>query len=426
MVDRTDTRQRGIVTFNQIMRSGINTRIKSLVAGVCISISTLVVLLVGLEAGLVMLKINTKSNVRFLHGKGTTYMPGAYYRHTKEGFSEGHFNSHGFRDRERTYQKSADTYRILVMGDSQVEALQVSLENSFPALLEQVLNEHTGSGRFEVLSLGQSGFGTAEEYMRYLNFGIEYFPDIVLVLFTTTNDFRDNSRFLSREHPRFYFDFDQSRNLVLDRSALDIYEKDLTLTKRLFQTLKRRSYLASLISERVFLLRTELHEARFEARDGEIGRVEDSKKVSQFSGLNIYLSNLHPRWQEAFDVTREILLKFRDSVEERGGKFVLVTNPGAEQVYRDVAQQLNSEYERVFDYELPDRTLEEFSKKETIVFLPLKQAFQNYHLETGTYLHGFDGRKGGHWNEHGHRVAAEEIYKFLIKKHVVSLDGTSE
>lgn len=403
-----------------------NVRIKSFAANLGILVLTLALLLVFLEVGLALLQINTKSNVRFLPNKGTTYMPGAYYHHTKEGFSEGYFNSHGFRDRERSYQKPANTYRILVMGDSQVEALQVSLENSFPAILEQTLNEHSAYRRFEVLSLGQSGFGTAEEYMRYLNFGIEYSPDLVLVLFTTTNDFQDNSKVLSWESPRFYFVFDQNRNLILDRSILDAYEKDLTLPKRLFQSLKRHSYLANLISERLFLLRTELNKVQFVARASAIGSVEDNRKVDEFSELNIFLAKLSPRWQEAFDVTKGILLKFKSSVEERSAKFVLVINPGAEQVYPVKAEQLKKQYGLAFDYEQPDRILGEFASRESITLLQLLPSFRDYHLKTRTYMHGFGSRIGGHWNEHGHRLAAEEIYKFLNEKHLVPLNGTPQ
>lgn len=386
-----------------------------------IFVVALTALSVSLEVGLGLMKINTKANVRFLHNMGTTHIPGAYYRHTKEGFSEGYFNSHGFRDRERSYEKPANTYRILIMGDSQVEALQVSLTNSFPALLEQALNDRALSQRFEVLSLGQAGFGTAEEYMRYMNFGVKYSPDLVLVLFTTTNDFQDNSKVLSWQLPRFYFTFDQNKNLVLDSSTLDAYEKDYTLLKRLFQRFKQHSYLASLISERLFLLRTDLQKTQLEAHAPAIEGMNDGAKVPEFSGLNIFLHDRSPRWEEAFDITKGILLKFRSSVEERGARFILVTNPGAEQVYPEMAEQLNRQYGRVFDYEQPNRILGEFAKKEAITLFELMPVFQSHHSETGAYLHGFGSSRGGHWNERGHRLAAAEIMKFLIDKHLVPL-----
>jgi len=400
-------------------------RFKTFGINLGIFVLAVALLLVSLEIGLALLQINTKSYGRFVDDKGTTYIPGAYYRFTKEGFSEGYFNSHGFRDRERSYQKPANTYRILVLGDSQVEAFQVALANSFPALLEKALNEHSPSVRFEVLALGESGFGTADSYMRYLNFGVEYSPDLVLLVVTTANDIQDNSKFLSWENPRFYFIFDKNGNLVLDRSAHDAIGKSLTLPKRLFHSLKRHSYLASLISERLYLLRYELHKAEFEGHALGTGRGEGNRKLDEFSGLNIYLSNLSPRWQEAFEITGALFLKFRASVEERGAKFAVVTNPSAEQVHPERAEQLNKQYGLSFDYEQPDRILAEFARQGSITFLQLMPIFRNFHLKTGTYLHGFGFSTAGHWNEHGHRLAADEIFKFLVEQRLVPIPGST-
>jgi hypothetical protein len=271
-------------------------------------------------------------------------------------------------------------------------------------LLEKALNEHSPSLRFEVLALGESGFGTADEYMRYLNFGVEYSPDLVLLVVTTANDIQDNSKFLSWGIPKFY---------------------DLTLPKRLFQSLKRRSYLASLISERLYLLRYELHKAEFEAHALETGRVGENRKLDEFSGLNIYLSNLSPRWQEAFEITKGLFVKFRASVEERGGKFAVVTNPGAEQVYPERAEQLNKEYKLAFDFEQPDRILAGFSRQMSITILQLMPVFRNFHLKTGTHMHGFGSSIAGHWNDHGHRLAADEIFKFLIEQRLVPIPGST-
>jgi hypothetical protein len=138
-------------------------RYRAVVANVDIGVLVVVILIGTLEATLAIGKFNVADASHFIPGKGTMYVPRAFYRHTKEGFSEGRFNSHGFRDYERTYEKPQDVFRILVLGDSYVEAFQVQLEDSFTAQLEKVLNAHASSRRFEVLSLGQSGFGTAEK-----------------------------------------------------------------------------------------------------------------------------------------------------------------------------------------------------------------------------------------------------------------------
>src|SRR5680860_59718 len=144
-------------------------RLKSLIGNIAVIFLAIFILGIILEIGLAVVQINQKSHVRLVPGKGVTYIPGAYYRHTKEGFSQGYFNSHGFRDYERTYEKPKGTFRILIFGDSYVEALQVALEDSFPALLEKKLNAGFSTKKVEVIALGQSGFGTADAYMRYVN-----------------------------------------------------------------------------------------------------------------------------------------------------------------------------------------------------------------------------------------------------------------
>ncbi len=373
----------------------------------------------ALEAWLALAQINTKSYGRHVPGKGGTYMPGAYYRHTKEGFSEGYFNSHGFRDYERTYKKEPNSFRILVLGDSYVEALQVALQNSFPALLEKRLNEGSNSIEFEVLNLGQSGFGTVDEYMRYLNFGVEYSPDLVIVAFLTGNDFQDNSKFLNHQ-PKFYFVFDDHGNLVLDRSLFEEYEKSLTLAKRAFQAIKRQSYLASLISERLYLLRVRLQDDFYRSLLARHEPTGSGARLDPFSSINIYSTSMSEHWKEAFAITAGILRKFKHTVESNGSGFVLVTLSNAEQVHPEMQQTLKEKYGNAIDFEQPDRFIEEVAKREHIEYLKLMPTFREYHLRTGKYLHGFGDGKGGHWNEDGHRLAAEKIFEFLTEKQLVT------
>jgi len=398
---------------------------KTLATNLGLVVLAVVIILGALEAALAIMKFNTPSASRFIPSKGTTYIPHAYYHHTKEGFSEGYFNSHGFRDYERTYEKPAGVFRILVLGDSYIEALQVQLEDSFTALLEKILNAHASSPQFEVLALGQSGFGTAEEFVRYLNFGLAYNPDLVVVAFLTGNDFQDNSRFLNRESVGFYFSFDHSHNLVLDRSLIDGYESSLTLPKRIFQELKTKSHLLALISERIYLLRRQLLETRMEEAYGEVESAVDEKTkgLSLFSYLNIYRRDLPPPWKEAVEITKQIILNFKRSVEERGSQFLLLGLSNAEQVHPEIGNKLTKQYKIEFDYEQPDRILEEFTRENGVLFLKLMPKFRDYHLKTGSYLHGFGGSHGGHWNHKGHRLAAKLTFQFLMDQHLVPLES---
>jgi len=386
----------------------------------CATLCGVAVCLLALEAVLSVAQFNTKSNTRIVPGQGFTYLPGAYYRHMKEGFSEGRFNSHGFRDYERSYEKHKGTYRILVLGDSYAEGMQVALERTFPALLEKRLNEAArGSVRFEVLNLGQSGFGTADEYMRYLDFGVKYTPDLVLLAFLTGNDIRNNSRILNRDAIGFYFDYDREGKLQLDRSVIQDYEQSLTAPKRLLQYLAQRSYVVSLASERYYLFRDQLNERHFEQLVAPASQAPN--ELDELSDLNVYRPDMSARWQKALAITEGLLLRFRDDAERHRSRFLLVTLSNAEQIDPAVQRSIAARYAVKLDFDQPDRILENFATEHDISCLQLLPVFRDHYRRTGERLHGFGPVQGGHWNEAGHRRAAETIFDFLRRTGVVLL-----
>src|SRR5438093_12171273 len=100
-------------------------------------------------------------------------------------------NSVGFRDREHPVAKPSCVRRIVLLGDSFLEAIQVPFEQSVSSVLERRLNER--SKTTEVINFGVSGFGTAREYLALREYGLRYKPDLVL-LFFVGNDVSDNSR----------------------------------------------------------------------------------------------------------------------------------------------------------------------------------------------------------------------------------------
>lgn len=396
------------------------TRLRRLTINLSVAGCAILVLCLILEAMLAVVKINTRSFIAFDPDTGINFVPGAYYVNHKEGFSEGHFNSHGFRDFERTWEKASNTYRILVLGDSYVEAFQVPLERAFPALLEATLNVASRSRLFEVLALGQSGFGTADAYLRYLNFGVRYAPDMVILAFLTGNDIRDNSKVLNLERIGFYFVVGEQGELVLDRSRLDHYSSQLTLMRRLYQAVKRHSYLVSLIAERAFLLREQVRTKRFKQTNAN--STAAGRKLDEFSDLNIYLPEPTPRWTEAWEITERLLLKFARQVESRGTSFVLITLTNAEQVHPELQRELEQKFEMPFDFDLPDRRLREFTREHDVTYLGLMPAFRDYQRRTETYLHGFGAVITGHWNDAGHRQAAGQIFSFLRDRRLIPLD----
>ncbi|MCL4216425.1 MAG: SGNH/GDSL hydrolase family protein, partial [Candidatus Hydrogenedentes bacterium] len=103
-------------------------------------------------------------------------------------------NSQGLRDREHAYEPEPDVFRVLVLGDSFMEAQQVWLEDCLARQLEKKL----AGRRVEVINLGVTAYGTAQEYLLLGAEGLKYQPDLVVLAFFAHNDLTNNAFKLER------------------------------------------------------------------------------------------------------------------------------------------------------------------------------------------------------------------------------------
>lgn len=100
-------------------------------------------------------------------------------------------NTLGFRDVEHDLENNKGNYRILLLGDSFMEALQVEFEESFPHLLEVELNKQL-SCPIEVINASVSGWGTDDAVTYLSRKGMSLHPNLVLFATTLHNDVSDN------------------------------------------------------------------------------------------------------------------------------------------------------------------------------------------------------------------------------------------
>lgn len=115
------------------------------------------------ESGLRLLGVSFPMFWRPDDQLGFALQPGESGWYKAEGEAYVVINREGMRDQERTRAKSSDTVRIALLGDSMTEAVQVPLERTLAAVLEQEFGEHArfGGKKVEVLNFGVSGYGTA-------------------------------------------------------------------------------------------------------------------------------------------------------------------------------------------------------------------------------------------------------------------------
>jgi len=114
------------------------------------------------------------------HARPSALMP------VLESFSEDNrfharHNSHGFRTPEYTIAHPPDTFRILVIGDSFTWGQGVTMEETFPYVLNSLLVQNCSGLKFEVISLGVCGHRFAENLLKLLVHGQFLNPDLVIV-----------------------------------------------------------------------------------------------------------------------------------------------------------------------------------------------------------------------------------------------------
>jgi len=94
-------------------------------------------------------------------------------------------NSHGWRDRERTYAKRRGTLRAVAIGDSFTFGVGVDDGERFTDVLSAKMQQ------LEVVNLGVAGYGPDQELRALELYGVEYQPDLVFLTIFLGNDLAD-------------------------------------------------------------------------------------------------------------------------------------------------------------------------------------------------------------------------------------------
>ena len=87
----------------------------------------------------------------------------------------------GLNDRNFSLRKPAGTFRIAVVGDSMSFGWKVDPNNSFPKVLESILNEKE-NGRFEVMNFSVPGYNTSQEFAILEEKIIPFNPDMIILV----------------------------------------------------------------------------------------------------------------------------------------------------------------------------------------------------------------------------------------------------
>lgn len=335
---------------------------------------------------------------------GTRLIPGQRGWWTQEELefrTPVQINREGFRDVDHAKDKPASVTRILIVGDSFIEAMQVPLESTVARRLEAALN--ADGQQFEVISMGISGFGTAGELLLYERFGRAYKPDIVILNFYAGNDVRNNSPTLEPGLPPVY---------ASDGSVARIVAPKKPREKGFFGRVLAWSHSYRFIRKRIINQNPQL--AGILVGMGLLS-AKALDRIPFVDGVPVdywvFAKNGGPQaaqWEEAWRTTEGLLDRFRSTVERDGARFMMSIATLRERVYPDSWNAILKAYPAMqkveWDLAAPEARVQRWCQERNVACVALMPKFLEQ--RDSTRLHWVHD---GHWTEAGHALAAQTL-----------------
>ena len=262
------------------------------------------------------------------------------------------YNNIGYRD-EDVLSKKPRQRRVMLLGDSFIENLEVEFEKTFPALIEKRLRQT--SVDWDTVVIGSQGYSTAQELLAFRKFKDVVKPDVVVQFFYCGNDFEDNLR-------RSFAFLDDNRNLQITT------QKD-PWWKIQIRTSQRWLYESSHV---VFLVKNQLQSiAAIELTPSSKSVVDSDEDYKR-------------------QITSQLIEKLSKEVTQSGASFLVVIIP-----FRDDLKEGKSDR--------PQYIFQECNKLGVNVLdLTDFLSAQKHYFETDI-----------HFNTDGHKVVAQTICELL-------------
>lgn len=344
------------------------TTIKKVLLNSLLLIITLLTLFI-LAEGVTRLIMPNMVKLRLMHKPdeklGYRMVPNYEMTHQTSDFTASvKINSEGLRDHEYPPEKDPKVFRVLTLGDSFTFGVGVNLDESYPKVLEALLNRrpiHGGVRKYEVINAGVEGYGTTQEYI-YLGELLRRFSPELVIVGLHSNDVTDvmegipSATSKNKLKNRFYF-LSYLRGLQL----ISYKAFGIGVNKRLFE---------------------------------------------------IYRYPYSPKLERALQMTKDYLVNIRDHSKSSGAKTLIVIIPSS--IELDKSEWEKKGFGRLYTDDFFagnmgrfSETFTEFGRVSDIPTLPLLPILRSSKVRPLYFA------QDAHWTKEGHRLAAEAIYDYL-------------
>ena len=327
-------------------------------------------------------------------------------------------NPQGLRDRRREYAKPAGTYRILLLGDSFVEAVQVEQPEGIAEQLEGVLNWESARP-VDVINAGVAAYGTGQEYLLLDQIGERYQPDLVVLLFFVGNDLTNNNYRLELWESDLRLALKPYFDVTADGALRLIHGPPPAPREGLRYFMRDHSLLFNVVETGVY---------------NKLGQNYPREQLEAIGGLRTPLTGLYDtqpddEWLRAWRISEALLARIRDRSAELGAKLVVVGAPEwrtlEPQAWRDEIQRGNPRSNRLASGRLridaPTTRLGEVADRLGIPYVNLLPPFEAASAASPPRYYEFDK----HWTATGHAVAARAVEQALRERGLLGPGATA-
>jgi len=296
-------------------------------------------------------------------------------------------NADGLLGKAYSVNRVPGKYRIALLGDSFTSGEAIDPESKFAGVWEKNLSNKIPTG-VEVINFGVGGTGTWQQLQMFHIKARKYKPDLTVVAFCWCNDIENNiDKFKSGNMSPLLdqYEVEWYKSLEVKRKN---FNKWLWNNSGLYQFTRTRYNHLEHYFKRMFLPDYMKAVSYYEKKQSEPLYTKDTDSI--FDDLFFFDS-------EGWDVTRKLIVKLKQEVEENGGELAVIHFGGMNQYRNSPA--------------LPIKQFDAFLESEEISHF---NTFYSFLKIDDDFLRKFFIPNDGHFNEIGHRHFAEFSIDFLF------------
>ena len=300
-------------------------------------------------------------------------------------------NEIGFRDNPLSFEEnSGDEKRILFLGDSFCWGFGTPQDKRISEWIESL------DSRIESYNFGMFGYSTDQELLTLRMYGDKVQPDIVVLLFCI-NDLLTNDSDEGHRLPKPRFSLSENGTLKLTNIPVPRVSK----SDKAINWLRGHSALFNAAERTTLLIQEKLalkKQRQLAEKSDEYGRSETPVSKSDLQ------SGLLKRGFDGTGITKYLLRDIQAECNRLGASFILLMVPSS-MIWTQRHAETPPEAILVLDW----------CRELGIHAFDLFPIFHERYKQTGENLYVDDFQDRMHWNENGHKLAAEALYPHLME-----------